>query len=81
MSRWTMGIDTAVDCHQVQIGCTVYSPPTNLKDQTNDVIPPPQTEDDMAGILDGEGDADGENYDGIEAVISLSVCTYTHVWT
>jgi hypothetical protein len=45
----------------------VYSPPTNLKEQTNGVTPPPQTEDDMVGILDGEGDADGENNDGVDA--------------
>ena len=45
----------------------MYSPPTNLKEQTNGVTPPPQTEDDMVGILDGEGDADGENNDGVDA--------------
>jgi hypothetical protein len=48
----------------------VYSPVTNLnpptaKDQTDGVTPPPKPEGDMAGILDGEGDADGENNDAI----------------
>jgi hypothetical protein len=62
--RWT------VTKSNVRIGRTVYSPVTNLnpptaKDQTDGVTPPPEPEGDMAGILDGEGDADGENNDAI----------------
>ena len=58
--RWT------VTKSNVRIGCTVYSPTNNLKDQTNGVTPPPQTEDDMAGIFDGEGDANGDNNNGYD---------------
>jgi hypothetical protein len=43
---------------------TNLNPPT-AKDQTDGVTPPPEPESEMAGIFDGEGDADGENNDAI----------------
>ena len=62
--RWT------VTKSNVRIGRTLYSPatnpnPTTAKDQTDGVTPPPEPEGDMAGIFDGEGDADGQNNDAI----------------
>ncbi len=48
----------------------MYSPATNpnpptAKDETDGVTPPPEPEGDMAGIFDGEGDADGQYNDAI----------------
>ena len=56
--RWT------VTKSNVRIGRNVYSPPTNTnhpttRDQTDGVT------GDMAGIFDGEGDADGQNNDAV----------------
>ncbi len=51
--RWT------VTKSNVQIGRTVYLPPTNPNP------PCPEPEGDMAGIFDGEGDADGQNNNAV----------------